>query len=434
MQPRIWTRVRSIGASVAVVAFAAAPAGAANDVDVELKQMRELVLQLQDQVENQQVEIEEQSEVLRDAGLEDRSSASRLSSFLESTDFSGTVAASYFYNTNNPLLDEGSLRTPPDPTGVKTGFTGNATVSNPFHPDHNSIQLDQVWLSMSRWASDESPVGFGIDLVYGRLGSINGTGTTGGNGFWLNQGYIEYMPMSGWTVTAGKFATHIGYEVPGAGNNPNITRGFTYSLLQPISQVGAKMAGDVGGISVMLGVVNGFGENQPDFDTNKDIIWQAGWANDTLTVLFNGEWGDAGGIGDNSRLTLDGIVEFAPSDGLTTWLNVTWQDVEVAGIESDALGINIGGQLDLGDRMDVAARFEWGTFDALFGGPDTDLWSITGTFDYLLVEGLTMRTELQYTAADADGPSAGSDIFPDDSTSGVTDGQFLIGVQLVYAF
>jgi len=433
MQPRIWTRVRSIGASVAVVAFAAAPAGAANDVDVELKQMRELVLQLQDQVENQQVEIEEQSEVLRDAGLEDRSSASRLSSFLESTDFSGTVAASYFYNTNNPLSGNGT-------PGGKTGAGGNATVGNAFHPDHNSIQLDQVWLSMSRSASDESPVGFGIDMVYGALGSINGYAdtagllATGGNGFWLNQGYIEYMPMSGWTVTAGKFATHIGYEVPGAGNNPNITRGFTYSLLQPISQVGAKMAGDVGGISVMLGVVNGFGENQPDFDTNKDIIWQAGWANDTLTVLFNGEWGDAGGIGDNSRLTLDGIVEFAPSDGLTTWLNVTWQDVEVAGIESDALGINIGGQLDLGDRMDVAARFEWGTFDALFGGPDTDLWSITGTFDYLLVEGLTMRTELQYTAADADGPSAGSDIFPDDSTSGVTDGQFLIGVQLVYAF
>ncbi|MEE2664238.1 MAG: outer membrane beta-barrel protein [Myxococcota bacterium] len=438
MQPSVWTRLRAIGASVTVVAFAVAPAGAANDIDDEMKQMRELVLQLQDQVQNQQVEIEEQSEVLRDAGLEDRSSASRLSSFLESTDFSGTVAASYFYNTNNPLI--------PNTLGGKTGAGGNNAVSNPFHPDHNSIQLDEVWLSMSRSASDESPVGFGIDLVYGALGSINGYSDDmgvlagGGNGFWLNQGYIEYMPMSGWTLTAGKFATHIGYEVAGAGNNANVTRGFTYNLLQPISQIGAKLEGDIGGISLMLGVVNGFGENQPDFDTNKDLIWQAGWANDTLTVLFNGEWGEIGGTGDNSLLTLDGVVEFAPTDEIVTWLNVTWQQVELMGTDSSDIGINIGGRLGLGDRMGVAARFEWGSFEdrVVVGTPptsgDLDLWSITGTFDYLLVEGLTMRTELQYTAADADGPSTNSDIFRDDSGLDTEDGQFLIGVQLVYAF
>ena len=41
----------------------------------------------------------------------------------------------------------------------------------------------------------------------------------GGNDVWLNQAYIEYMPISGWTLTAGKFGTHIGYEVAGAANN-----------------------------------------------------------------------------------------------------------------------------------------------------------------------------------------------------------------------
>ena len=37
MQPSVWTRLRAIGASVAVVAFAVAPAGAANDIDDEMK-------------------------------------------------------------------------------------------------------------------------------------------------------------------------------------------------------------------------------------------------------------------------------------------------------------------------------------------------------------------------------------------------------------
>jgi hypothetical protein len=67
---------------------------------------------------------------------------------------------------------------------------------------------------------------------------------------------------------------------------------------------------------------------------------------------------------------------------------------------------------------------------------DTDLWSITGTFDYLLAEGLTMKTEFQYTSADAKGVATNSDLFPKEGKPGpsVTDGQFIVGLQLVYAF
>ena len=73
-----------------------------------MREMRELVLELQDQVRAQQGQIDEQQTTMQDAGLEDeRGSKSALSSFLDSTDFSGWVAASYFYNTNNPSRSNG---------------------------------------------------------------------------------------------------------------------------------------------------------------------------------------------------------------------------------------------------------------------------------------------------------------------------------------
>jgi hypothetical protein len=446
MHSNVWAQVRAFGAIVTLVTFAAAPAGADN-VEDELKQMRELVLQLQDQVNDQQSQIEEQSDVIRDAGLEDRSSGSKLSSFLETTDFGGSIAASYFYNFNNPkdgnLTNSGPAGGSVFPGGMGTN-TGDGHI-NPFHPDHNSIQLDEAWLSMSRAPSDESPVGFGLDLVYGALGEINGnSGSGGGNGFWLNQAYIDYMAR-GVTLTAGKFATHIGYEVAGAANNVMVTRGLTYQRLQPVSQIGAKLSGDIGPIGLMIGVTNGLGENQVDLDRNKDVIWQVGWSNDTLTVLFNGEYGGdseffvSSPTNDDDVLVLDWVLEFAPTDAIVTWVNYTWVNIESetgVGLEFDETdwGLNVGGRVGLGERAGVGGRFELGEFSD-FGSTsvnDESMWSITGTFDYLLAEGLTMKTEIQYVKSKID--FAPNDFFPDDSIGGFDNDQLILGVQLVYAF
>ena len=427
-----WAQVRAFSAVAAIVVFAVAPASA-DQVEDELKQMRELVLQLKDQVDSQQAALDEQGTVIRDAGLEDRSSSSRLSSFLETTDFSGSIAASYFYNFNNPAAN----------------VNANNVVGNPFHPDHNSIQLDEAWFSMSRAASSESPVGFGVDLAYGQLGDSqgfdsNGDVGLGGNGLWLQQAYLSYMPLDSLTITAGKFGTHIGYEVPGAANNVNITRPFTYNLLQPFSQIGAKASMEIGGFIMMAGVANSVLENQPD-DTNTDFIWQVGWSNDTITALFNGEWGKVPAAGDNTLLILNSVVEIAPTDAFVAWLDITWADVEADAAPTgtitsgDALGISVGSRLGLGDRAGVGARFDWGTFDPWFNidagaGNETDLFTITGTFDYLLAEGLTAKAEVQWTKADANGSGLNSEIFP-QGKSGTGESDFLmVGVQLVYAF
>jgi len=195
---------------------------------------------------------------------------------------------------------------------------------------------------------------------------------------------------------------------------------------------------------MMAGVANSVLENQPD-DTNTDFIWQVGWSNDTITALFNGEWGKVPAAGDNTLLILNSVVEIAPTDAFVAWLDITWADVEADAAPTgtitsgDALGISVGSRLGLGDRAGVGARFDWGTFDPWFNidagaGNETDLFTITGTFDYLLAEGLTAKAEVQWTKADANGSGLNSEIFP-QGKSGTGESDFLmVGVQLVYAF
>ena len=227
------TKIRAVVVGLAGVAMVATAASGA-DFQNDMREMRELVLELQDQVQAQQHQIDDQQIVMKDAGLEDeRGSSSMLSSFLESTDFNGWVATSYFYNVNDPSRSNAA-----DPPS-------NSPFSNPFHPDHNTFQLDEAWFSMERAATSESPAGFAVDLVYGATaGAVKGSGTDS-NELWVGQANVSYMTPWGPSMTAGKFYTPIGYEVAGAPNNVNITRGFTYNLIQPISHIGATVSQDL---------------------------------------------------------------------------------------------------------------------------------------------------------------------------------------------
>lgn len=444
-----WTRVRVLGLGAAVAALAAGPAAAAEDsVEAEIRQMRELVLKLQDQVDRQQTQIEEQSGVIRDAGLEDRGSLSTLSSFLEKTDFSGSIATSYFYNTDTP----GSGGAGGVGTGGNFGTgANNAGGMNPFHPDHNSIQFDQLWLSMSRATSDESPVGFGIDLVFGAVGEVLGTGFVGnGNALYVGQAYLEYE-NSGVKLTAGKFFSHIGYEVVDTTRNINITRGFTFNAMQPFDQIGVKLSGDAGGFSWMVGAVNGIAPRQTDIDGIKDFIWQLGYGTDMVTVLFNGEYGgDAeafgGGNKDNAYI-LNGVVEITPSDSLVVYSDVTYNRIDFnpnngAAKDVKVLGIAAGGRAAITDRLGLGGRLEWAsaeddlggvhTLSGASGGPNTEWLSTTGTVDFLIVDGLTARAEIQWQKLLT--TTGTTRVFDSIGGAPYEDDQLLVGAQLFYAF
>ena len=424
------------GSLVALTALLlAAPAGAiVSDGARELREMRETLIALQDRVDAQQRRIEAQDEVLREVGLEDRGSGSRLSSFLQLTDFRGWVAASYFWNTNDPR---------------KPNAGGNGPFSNPFHADANSFQFDEAWFVMDRPATREQPAGFHVEIVFGATATAfsnveNGTATAGnldGNDLWIPSANVSYRTPWGPTLTAGKFPTTIGYEVAGAPDNVNITRGFTYNLFQPISHTGVLASQRLdSGFGYALGVVNGFGTDQPNPNDEVGALWQIGWANDKAALHLNGFYTDDLAGDGRDRWLLDVVAEIAPTDDVFFWLNFDYMDTAQDGEHPWGVGVSLGGHLALTDDLGVGGRVEYAHFDAdgvatfrdgndVLRPLDGDLWSITGTVDYALTRALTGKVEAKYETA---GSGLGGS-YREGRTHRSGDAVFL-GSQLYYTF
>ena len=332
-------RFMTKGLVVASAGFAmlVTPAAAA-DYQNEMREMRELVMQLQDQVQTQQEQINIQQDVLQDVGLEDeRGSASMMSSLLESTDFSGHVAASYFYNTDDPV------------TGADGGgIGGNAALSNPFHPDHNSFQVDEVWIGMSR----DGAVGFEFEVVYGATATAVAGGGGNSNDVWIPTANLSYETPWGPTLTAGKFATTIGAESANSTKNVNITRGITYNM-QPISHTGATLSGDMGGIAYTIGFVNGAGTEQPDGNSEKGFLWGLSMGNDTSSVSFNGIYEEDGAGAADSGYTLDLVANHNASDNLTMWANLDYISAAAGSRDPWSIGLSLGSRLGINDDLGI---------------------------------------------------------------------------------
>ena len=422
--------LRACLVAVAGVSMAAASASTASQQS-DMRELREMVLELQDQVRAQQQQLDDQRGVIREAGLEDqRGSSSGLSSFLESTDFSGWVAASYFYNVNDPN------RSNPQP---------NSPLSNPFHPDHNTFQLDEVWFAMKRPPTRESPAGFEVVLVYGATAGAVTKGNVDRNEIWVARANVGYRTPWGPTLTAGKFATPIGYEVAGAARNVNITRGFLYNLAQPISHVGATVSQEFdSGLTYSFGIVNGFDEEQPDSNQNKGFLWQLGWGSDVVTLLFNGFYAEksedflkrnaTGAIGPagsfDDHYLLDVVVEWTPADDLLFWANFDYATVDEGSGDPWITGVAIGGRVGVTDRLGVAGRFEFAKVehDRAGGDDDNNLWSVTGTTDFALTNDLTWKLEAKWETVGG----SRNDLYADGG--GVDDSALYLGSQVYYEF
>lgn len=453
-----WKKLAVVSACLVLVPQLAI---AADEVAEQLKAMQERMAQLEDRLQatNDQLKVAEeqvsqQQVVIEQAGLdEERGAQSALSSFLADTEFGGAVAASYFYNPESPPAGRG----------------GNGPISNPFHSASNTFLFDEFSLSIGRSADEAHTAGFQFDMMYGETASILGTdgnllfgapgfSSNGGDSIWIQNAYIEYNTgIANTVVTAGKFATHIGYENPFAADNVNVTRGFVWTLLQPVAQTGVKLSGDIEGFNWMLGAANGVGTNQIDTDHGKDLLASFGYANDMLSTSVNIDFGTdaewkangatAGGPPSrNSKLLIvNYIFELTPSDNLVAWLDMTFTDViRSSAADPYGVGVAVGSRYAFTDKWGLGGRFEYAHLDSRntglvwFAGQmsdQLDLYSFTLTSDYMLADGLVLKIEGKYeVAANAKGNLSTTGVSPENIFPGADSDQFLIGAQMVYSF
>ncbi len=460
----------------------------ADDVEEQLRLMNERMGQMEDQLQAAQDEldasrekVEHQQSVIQKAGL-DREAKSGLSGFFEQVNVSGWAAVSYFYNFNDPdtttIFDQN--------VGAILGGGTNGPVA-PFHPDHNSFSVDQIWIGIEKPVSEESRAGFRTDIVYGRTGSLLGgaswnracanpddvvsnltsfgggpnpvrtVGCEGDNASDLHvqQAYVQYLTPFGPTLKAGKFETLIGYETVETTANFNITRGNVWTLLQPITHYGVMLDGETeGGIVYALGAVNSVRGIDPDSNNDKSITGRLGFNGETLDGSINFIWGrEDYGNGSGDAAIIDMILAWNPNEKFSGWINGTfsWRDRGspangfLVGFpttnDSRGWGIAAAGRYAFTDRLGFALRGEYasdknglfglnnfgGPFGPVGGQQSNQVWGITGTVDYLLAENLTLKAELRYDRVKCRNTGFECDVFVGNNSGdlGILFGNFV---------
>lgn len=397
----------------------------ATDVEEQMKEMRDMVLQMQDQLEAQQDRLDAQSVTIREAGLdEDRGASSGLSSFLESTDFSGWVSTSYTYNANSSGSNA-SLG------GQNVGNGANAGLVAPLHQNNDSFQLDQLWFRMDKAPTEESRAGFHTDITFGEVAkqSSFSAGNGSGNDVAVYSAYVSYLaPIGeeGIQLDAGKLWTMIGAEVIATGENFNITRGLVWAL-QPVNNTGVVASTNIAGFDLAFGFLNDVtGGSDQDVDHNKTITARAGWSNDMFGVATTVNYGSAttdpfgpGGAGcldgvagskcfDDNRADvtiIDTVVTYDPTENLSFWANYDFIHSKVrdgngflgATPVTDTHAFAVAGRWQATEDLGVSTRWELVDIDADGPGvPKGTFYSLTGTLDYALTENLTARGEARY--------------------------------------
>ncbi len=231
------------------------------------------------------------------------------------TTITGSVDAYYRYDFNNQAGNN------------KTSFTNSA---NSFELGMASIKLDHSFgkvaatadLGFGRRAEEFSyndGVGYGQNLPdSARVGNRYGTLAA------IKQAYLSYAVSSKLKITAGKWATHVGWELVDAYSNRNYSMSYAFSN-GPFFHTGAKADISLGGkTNLMIGAAN-----PTDLSSNSSgnfmAIGQLSTAtkDDKLKVYLNYQGGTTSSAAQLNQIDL--VLNYAPSTKFSVVYNGTYQ-------------------------------------------------------------------------------------------------------------
>jgi hypothetical protein len=466
--------MRTVGTKLVALVTSLLVGGAAyasSDTDKELAEMRALVKELGQKVDAQQEQLEHQGGLLQDAQKvvrdqqvqdQEKGALSGVGEFWQAIDVNMSVAGSYNYNFRNP--NEGSSGHPG--AGLNQGESG---FFYPFHGDHNSFQVDQVWFDIGKETTAESRAGFHTTILYGNTAGFLGQGgfyfptglnqglrraaaTDSTSDYYVHQAYVSYLAPVGEGVhfTFGKFATPIGAETADASKNWAITRGNLYNLLQPIDHLGLMASTDVGPVTLGAGVVNQISltTSSPDVNSEKSYLGRIAFAPSDMfslasTVAYGAEGPvTVGGLG-NSNGEKSGLLDVLAnfnSDAFSAYLNADYAWVE--GRALSAWGLSAAGQVPITEVLSASLRLEYlrdqhnktvGFFPILSSTRHSEIYGATGTIAYEIAENLTLKGEVRWDKVNenAGGPH---EFANHHASSNGTEDQVVGLGQVVYAF
>ncbi|MCU0381937.1 MAG: porin [Chitinophagaceae bacterium] len=160
-----------------------------------------------------------------------------------------------------------------NPANNRTSFTNS----------HNSFELGMASLKLEHSFGKVSMV---ADLGFGKRAqefSYNESGVVAA----IKQLYVSYQANEWLKLTAGSWATHVGYELVDAPANRNYSMSYMFSW-GPFFHTGVKAEATLGKSGFMLGVANPTDYKSAPLDSKKYLLAQYSYAfSDDVKAYFN---------------------------------------------------------------------------------------------------------------------------------------------------
>lgn len=216
-------------------------------------------------------------------------------------------------NEPEPLQEKESAESQPtveEPEFVFKGFAASsynldfpkpANSRNPvrgYALDDRKLKLDGLNLDFEYGLTGDNQVGFRLDTVLGgsypRIDSASGlfrdpyTGYSNTD-FDIRQAFMRYSVDSNLSIDAGKFATHVGYEImPGVdGKNAHGTPAYGYTF-NPYTHTGVRVNYTVNDEVSLIGMVVLGADNFQDTNRSVSFGGQVNWhPTSDFSLIFN---------------------------------------------------------------------------------------------------------------------------------------------------
>jgi len=287
----------------------------------------------------------------------------------------------------------------------------------------NGFQLHAMHLAIHSALNEH--IGAFIDIDAGSDAAVNnGSGGTPARTLFDIQEAYAVLSASGFTLSAGKFATYEGIELIEGPTNPTLTRGFLYAFAEPITHVGAKLHYTQAMFDLGVGLVNGWDTNGPpgtaangglptglwtsDNNNNKTFIWRAAVTPAPIFfAAFSGTYGvEKPGQDTDPRLSLDLTGAVVPADMITLNFQGNYGSEKKAAPDGGTAswwGLGLQPVLKI-DAATIGARLEYfkdsnGVRVPASALSKTGYLNATITPGYTFYGAFTMRAEFRYDHA-----------------------------------
>lgn len=307
----------------------------------------------------------------------------------------------------------------PGDNGTFTGLTAyqnpalSSTKADGFNLDAVSVTIAKP-LDETEWAS-----GYNVQLVYGQDAGFLG----GENSQPIKQAYVELRTPVGngidWKI--GVFNTILGYESFDAGNNPNYTRSYGYTI-EPTTHTGILASYKFCNIlSAQLGVANttdaGYGTRSGRSESSKSYMG-------SLTLTAPESWGALAGsqlygavlVGQQTAshqdtanyyvgavlntgvkgLKVGASYDYAGADSTTATPTGNLGGIPTFGSAAWVNALAVYGSFQATEKLSLHARGEYAWADAGLTGANHSVYAATGTIQYDLWKNVLSRLEVRW--------------------------------------